>query len=88
MANSCYSASAPQFHLLEQIRGHDVCKQNRPHRTLGVKRDDEGQKYQAAECAVCNTETRVYMNEEGTDFQKNYETPANTDTSDSDDKDD
>jgi hypothetical protein len=58
-----------------------VCEQLQPHTTVGAEKDEDGRDYQRMICNVCKTSNKVYTGEDGEHFQRNYDTPDNTDLS-------
>jgi hypothetical protein len=70
----------------EQSKAHislycSRCRQETPHRTPAILRDDEGKKIQQMQCTVCETLTIVPTGERGEEFQQNVDEPDNTDFS-------
>lgn len=49
------------------------CSKATPHTSAGKHTDDAGRTYQAHECTICKTWTKVYMQDDGADFQDNLE---------------
>jgi hypothetical protein len=62
------------------------CEKPTPHRTPRVEREENGEKFQAMECAVCGCWTKIYTGQNGQQFQEGVETPDKTDFSVLDDE--
>lgn len=57
------------------------CGTEQPHFTPGIEKEENGERFQVMECAVCGTWNKTYGGKEGEKFGENFDTPDNTDYS-------
>ena len=60
-----------------------TCGKPTPHKSPGVdieQREPDDRVFQAMECAICGTSTKVYFTEHTNEFQKNLDSPDDTDS--------
>ncbi|PHQ32766.1 hypothetical protein CEE69_23535 [Rhodopirellula bahusiensis] len=59
-----------------------TCDKPTHHKSAGVdskQTEPDGRVYQAMDCAICGTSTKVYFTEGTNEFQENLDTPNDSD---------